>query len=358
MEQCVSKVILKAEDLDGYLTARDLEYLSRMDGLYRQAMVSFNILATCSSGSQKRREEEALIDLYNQMGLLMQEICAAEPRIQVYSFVSPQETHGEASRLIAKLRDVNTGRQEFVYYIQRAFELLFTLAFGGSDKTNKNYLIVRTPVTIPVQNFAVHKIPNVDEAVRDTVMCVMLRGALLPSMILSKEIQEYSSSGYLTPFALFKIKRDDTKSETTMEYVLDLDHSYFDLAQLDGKHLLFADPMNATGGSLVTVVKYLLEQGIRPASVKFFNVISALKGSLRVVRAIDNITIYTLWMDPSLNERAYIMPGLGDAGDRINGRDEDAHPRDMLRLVADYGTNITGLYRSQLRIIEETVLRH
>ncbi|MCX8013637.1 MAG: uracil phosphoribosyltransferase, partial [Rectinema sp.] len=54
---------------------------------------------------------------------------------------------------------------------------------------------------------------------------------------------------------------------------------------------------------------------------------------------------------------AYIMPGLGDAGDRINGSDEEGHPRDMLRLVADYGTNITGLYRSQLRIIEETVLR-
>ncbi len=354
----MSKVILKAEDLDGYLNAGDLEYLSRMDGLYRQAMVSFNILSTSASSSQKHHEEEVIIDLYNRMGLLMQEICAVEPRIQVYSFVSPQETHGEVSRLIAKLRDVNTGRPEFVYYIQRAFELLFTLAFGGSDKTDKNYLIVRTPVTIPVQNFAVHKIPKVDEVVRDTVMCVMLRGALLPSMILSKEIQEYSSSGYLTPFALFKIKRDETKSETTMEYVLDLDHSYFDLAQLDGKHLLFADPMNATGGALVTVVKYLLEQGIRPASVKFFNVISALKGSLRVVRAIDNITIYTLWMDPSLNERAYIMPGLGDAGDRINGTDEDVHPRDMLRLVADYGTNITGLYRSQLRIIEETVLRH
>jgi len=353
----VSKIILKAEDLDGYLNDKDLSYLTEMDALYRQAMVSFNILSTSTSDSQRRAEEQTLIDLYNRMGLLMQEICAAEPRIQVYSFVSPQETHGEVSRLIAKLRDVSTGRQEFVYYIQRAFELLFTLAFGGAARTNKNYLIVKTPVTIPVQNYAVHKIPNVDDAVRDTVMCVMLRGALLPSMILSKEIQEYSSTGYLTPFALFKIKRDDTKSETTMEYVLDLDHSYFDLSQLDGKHLLFADPMNATGGSLVTVVKYLLEQGVKPASVKFFNVISALKGSLRVVRAIDNITIYTLWMDPSLNERAYIMPGLGDAGDRINGSDEEGHPRDMLRLVADYGTNITGLYRSQLRIIEETVLR-
>lgn len=353
----MSKIIFKAEDLDGYLNTKDMEYLSKMDLLYRHAMASFNMLVTTTSNAQKRDEEKALIELYNQMGSLMQEICVSEPRIQVYSFISPQETHGEVSRLIAKLRDVKTGHQEFVYYIQRAFELLFTLAFGGSGTSNKNYLIVKTPVTIPVQNFAVHKIPNIDDAVRDTVMCVMLRGALLPSMILSKEIQEYSSSGYVTPFALFKIKRDDTKSETTMEYVLDLDHSYFDLAQLDGKHLLFADPMNATGGSLVTVVKYLLEQGVKPASVKFFNVISALKGSLRVVRAIENITIYTLWMDPSLNERAYIMPGLGDAGDRINGTDEEGSPRDMLRLVADYGTNITGLYRSQLRIIEETVLR-
>jgi len=207
-----------------------------------------------------------------------------------------------------------------------------------------------------VQNYAVHKIPNIDAQLSDTVMCVMLRGALLPSMIVSKEIQEYSSTGYLTPFALFKIKRDDTKSETTMEYILDLDRSYFKLEELDGKNLVFADPMNATGGSLVTVVKFLLEKGIKPKSVRFLNVISALKGSLRIVRAIENVTVYTLWMDPVLNERAYIMPGLGDAGDRINGTDEDEHPRDMLRLVSDYGTNITALYRSQLRIIEQTVL--
>ncbi|MEW6549821.1 MAG: uracil phosphoribosyltransferase [Spirochaetota bacterium] len=351
----MSKIILKAQDLDGYLTPEDNAYLARMDALYRQAMVSFNILNTTRSEGERRKEESQLIDLYNSMGSLMQEICAKDPRIQVYSFATPQENHGEASRLIAKLRDVGTGRQEFVYYIQRAFELLFNLAFGGSGIHNKNYLIVKTPVGLPVQNFAVHKIPNIDIHLEDTVMCVMLRGALLPSMIISKEIQEYSSTGYLTPFALFKIKRDDSKSENTMEYILDLDRSYFDLASLDGKNLIFADPMNATGGSLVTVVKFLLEKGIKPKSVRFLNVISALKGSLRIIRAIENVTVYTLWMDPVLNDRAYIMPGLGDAGDRINGTDDD-HPRDMLRLVADYGTNITGLYRSQLRIIEETVL--
>lgn len=352
----MSKIILKAQDLDGFLTQDDNETLARMDSLYRQAMLSFNIISNSKSEREIRREEEALIELYNQMGALMKEISGSNPRLQIYSFAMAQASHGEASRLIAKLRDVRTGRNEFVYYIQRAFEMLFNLAYGTAGSTNKNYLIVKTPVDRPVQNYAVHKIPNIDAQINNTVMCVMLRGALLPSMIMSKEIQEFSSSGYITPFALFKIKRDDTKSEHTMEYILDLDRSYFKLEDLDGKDLLFADPMNATGGSLVTVVKYLLDQGVKPASVKFFNVISALKGSLRIVRAIENVTMYTLWMDPVLNERAYIMPGLGDAGDRINGRDEDEYPRDMLRLVADYGTNITGLYRNQLRIIENTVL--
>jgi uracil phosphoribosyltransferase len=209
---------------------------------------------------------------------------------------------------------------------------------------------------VPVQNYAVHKIPNIDDKIENTVMCVMLRGALLPSMIMSKEIQEYSSHGYVTPFALFKIKRDDSKHENDMEYILDLEKSYFDLEKLNDKDLIFADPMNATGGSLVTVVKYLLDQGVKPRSVQFFNVISALKGALRVVRALENCKVYTLWMDPVLNEAAYILPGLGDAGDRINGKDGDEHPRNIMQLIADYGSNIANLYRSQLREIEDTVL--
>ncbi len=359
----MSKVILKAEDLDGYLSSSDKEILSRMDDLYRQAMVSFNILSHGSDSGARGREEAKLIEHYNVMGTVMQEICSKEPRIQVYSFVTPQENHGEVSRLIAKLRDLKTERAEFTYYIQRAFELLFNQAFGAAGPPGpgagprKNYLIVKTPVNIPVQNFAVHKIPDVDEQVKDTVMCVMLRGALLPSMILSKEIEEYSSHRHVTPFALFRIKRDDTKSEYDMEYILDLGRSYFSLEELDGKDLVFADPMNATGGSLVTVVKYLLDQGVKPKSVRFLNVISALKGALRIVRAIENTTVHTLWMDPVLNDRAYILPGLGDAGDRINGRDGETRSRDMLQLIADYGSNIADLYRSQIRTIEETVLR-
>jgi uracil phosphoribosyltransferase len=352
----MNQIILKAEDLDGYLTAADRDYIDHMERIYREVMSSFSILDKSKQEKEKQKEQANLIRLYTDMGSIMQELCKNDPNLEVYSFKAPQESHPEASRLIAKLRDIHTENEEFVYYIQRAYEMLFKLAYGGTPSANKNYLIVKTPVDIPVQNFAVHKITNIDDKIENTVMCVMLRGALLPSMIMSKEIQEYSSKGYVTPFALFKIKRDDKRHEYDMEYILDLDRSYFNLKQLDGKDLIFADPMNATGGSLVTVVKYLLGEGIRPKSIQFFNVISALKGALRAVRSLENCKVYTLWMDPVLNENAYIMPGLGDAGDRINGRDAEAYPRNIIQLVADYGSNIARLYRAQLREIENMVL--
>ena len=346
----MSKVVLGADSLDGYLTESDIGYLSRMDGLYARAMDSFKILAVGGFSSTLANEEKKVIEVFNEMGHIMQEICKQAPGIKVFSFETEEQSHAEASRVIAKLRDIRTGHNEFVYYTQRAYEMLFRLAY------NRNYLVVKTPVTAPVQNYAVHKIPDIDYKIENSVMCVMLRGALLPSMIMSKEIEEYSSHGYVTPFALFKIKRDDSKKEKNMEYILDLDKSFFNIEDMNGKDLIFADPMNATGGSLVTVVKYLIDHGVKPKSISFFNVISALKGALRVVRALENCTVYTLWMDPVLNASAYIMPGLGDAGDRINGKDTDESPRNIIQLVADYGSDIAGLYRSQLRKIEQTVL--
>ena len=352
----MNKVVLKAEDLDGFLTVTDKENLSRMDSLYREALACFNILSTTRLKQEQKREEDNLVRLYNEMGTVMQELCKEEQALRVYSFLAPQENHSEASRVIAKLRDYRTENEEFVYYIQRAYEMLFKLAYGGTPVSNKNYLLIKTPVDVPVQNFAVHKISNIDDKIENTVMCVMLRGALLPSMIFSKEIEEYSSHGYVTPFALFKIMRDDSKHENNMEYILDLDKSYFNLESLHDKDLIFADPMNATGGSLATVVKYLLGEGIKPRSVCFVNVIAALKGALRVVRALEHCTVYTLWMDPMLNELAYILPGLGDAGDRINGMDLPEQPRNIIQLIADYGANIARLYREQLREIEDTVL--
>ena len=352
----MDKIILQAADLDGFLSPGDRKSIAAVSDKYGEAVKEFPALASGHDIEAKKRAEEKLIQIFNDLGELMQEIVTKEHPIHVYSLETPEFIHGEASRLVAKLRDSRTENPEFIYYIQRAYEMLFHLAFTGNRGGERHPIIVRTPVDVPVENFAVHKIPDIDRLTENSVMCVMLRAALLPSMIVSKEIQEYSSENYITPFALFKISRDDARKEKDMIYTLDLKKSHFDLEMLDGKDLFFADPMNATGGSLVTIITYLLEKGIRPGSIKFFNVVSTLKGALRIVRAIPGAEVYTLWMDPALNEKAYILPGLGDAGDRINGSDNRERPRDIIQLIADYGTRVTSLYRDQIRRIEEVVL--
>ena len=354
----MKQVIMEAESLQGYLTSKDNAYLKKLDELYNKTMQQFTRLDTAADIKEKDAAETEIIALYDKMGKILQDICKEVPQLKVYSFNTDFASHAEASRVMAKLRSSETGHNEFIYYTQRAFEMLFKLAYSGKHEDSKNYLISKTPVTVPVQNYAVHKICDIDHKIENTVMCVMLRGALLPSMIMSKEIEEYSSHGYVTPFALFKIKRDDTKKVDDMQYVLNLDMSYFNLEDLNGKDLIFADPMNATGGSLITVVKYLERQGVKPKSISCFHVISSLKGALCAARALKSCTVYTLWMDPALNSAAYILPGLGDAGDRINGVDEAEHPRNMIQLIADYGATIAGLYRHQLRAIENVVLQN
>ena len=350
-----NKIILHATDLDGFLSESDKAKLDGVHKLYDEYLDSCKLMDNAKDDAEIEVAGNLLTNNAAKIGHALEEICSTEPQIHVYSFETPDEQHGAASRLIAKLRDPKTQHDEFVYYIQRAYELLFAHTYSDKAIKNKRSLIEKTPVNFPCQNYAVHRIPDVDDLIHDSFMCVMLRGALLPSIIMSKEIEDYSSDGFITPFALFKIKRDESKKENNMAYVLDLDKSFFNLEELNGKDLIFADPMNATGGSLVTIIKYLEKEGIKPKSIKFINVISALKGALRIARAIPNAEIYTLWMDPVLNEKAYILPGLGDAGDRLNGVDGE-NPRNMIQLIGDYGSGILNLYRDQVNEIEKTVL--
>ena len=63
----MSRVVLKAQDLDGYLGEGDKVSLARMDALYREAMLSFSILSSAHSEEEKRKEEARLIDRYNEI---------------------------------------------------------------------------------------------------------------------------------------------------------------------------------------------------------------------------------------------------------------------------------------------------
>ena len=84
--------------------------------------------------------------------------------------------------------------------------------------------------------------------------------------------------------------------------------------------VLILDPMLATGGSGVEAVNILKKRGAK--NIRFVSLVAAPEGVLSLSRAHPDIKIYTCSLDRKLNSRGYILPGLGDAGDRIFGTAE------------------------------------
>jgi uracil phosphoribosyltransferase len=78
---------------------------------------------------------------------------------------------------------------------------------------------------------------------------------------------------------------------------------------------LILDPMLATGGSILLALERLRQWGVR--DVRVLSIIAAQPGIERVSQADKNVKIYVAAIDPELNDRSYIVPGLGDAGDRL-----------------------------------------
>ena len=93
---------------------------------------------------------------------------------------------------------------------------------------------------------------------------------------------------------------------------------YFKMpADVTERDCIVVDPMLATGGSAVAAVKFLKEAGVR--SIKLMSIIGAPEGIKAMQEAHPDVNIYVAAQDECLNDIGYIVPGLGDAGDRIFG---------------------------------------
>jgi uracil phosphoribosyltransferase len=86
---------------------------------------------------------------------------------------------------------------------------------------------------------------------------------------------------------------------------------------IDERDLIVLDPMLATGGSATAAIQFLKDRGAK--SIKLMNLIAAPEGIEMVTEKHPDIDIYVASVDERLNENAYIIPGLGDAGDRLFG---------------------------------------
>lgn len=88
-------------------------------------------------------------------------------------------------------------------------------------------------------------------------------------------------------------------------------------ADCDSREVFVVDPMLATGGSAVAAIQMLKDKGVK--SIHFMCVIAAPEGVKVLTEAHPDVDVYIGALDECLNDRKYIVPGLGDAGDRIFG---------------------------------------
>lgn len=105
------------------------------------------------------------------------------------------------------------------------------------------------------------------------------------------------------------LERDETTAEATAYYSK--------LPEIEGRTVLVVDPMLATGGSACQALHNVFE--CRPAKVVMICVVAAPEGVRLVNAEHPDVEIFTAALDRELNDRKYILPGLGDFGDRLFG---------------------------------------
>jgi len=94
---------------------------------------------------------------------------------------------------------------------------------------------------------------------------------------------------------------------------------YVRLPEVEGRLFIVCDPMLATGHSAAHAVRLLVERGVPPDSIRFLALVAAPEGVSVFQHAHPGVPAYVAALDSHLDEHAYIVPGLGDAGDRIFG---------------------------------------
>ena len=192
---------------------------------------------------------------------------------------------------IAVLRDEKTSMKEFRELIEEITTLMTYESLKDVPTVTKE---VKTPLEVCTQQVVE------DDSV---VIVPILRAGL--GMV----------NGVHVLFPLAKVGHIGMyRNEETLEP----DTYYCKLPQgIENKFVVLIDPMLATGGSACDAIQLLKDKGCK--NIKFMAIIGAPEGISRVAEAHPDVKIYVSTVDRCLNEHGYILPGLGDAGDRLFG---------------------------------------
>ena len=191
---------------------------------------------------------------------------------------------------VSHLCDVNTGTKEFS-------ELVKELAMLMGYETLKELKTKDVEIQAPLQKIIT---PVLAE---DFTIVPILRAGL--GMV--DGLRELSPTAKVGHIGLYR----DPNTLEPVEYYCKLP------ADAQEREILLVDPMLATGGSASAAIGFLKKRGCK--NIKLVNLIAAPEGVARVQADHPDVDIYVAGMDEKLNDHGYIIPGLGDAGDRLFG---------------------------------------
>lgn len=189
--------------------------------------------------------------------------------------------------LINTLRDVNTDALRFRHIVKQVSHFLLYEALKDIQTVKKDIETWKGDMEFEV----------IDE--NDLIFVTILRAGM-PMVDGVNEILPHVPSGFLA------MKRD----EETHKSVL-----YYDrVPKCEGKIAIIVDPMLATGGSLCDAFDVLVNKGVR--KIISLNIIGSPEGLETIKERFPDVELYIAKVDERLNDDKFIIPGLGDAGDR------------------------------------------
>lgn len=199
-------------------------------------------------------------------------------------------SHPLVQHNLARLRDRKTTSQEFRRLLG---EIASLMIYEATRSLGVKKITVRTPLA-PAPGWKLE---------REVVLVPVLRAGLgMLDAIL--ELIPHARVGFIG------LKREETTLRA-MFYHKSLPKN------LGNFEVILIDPMLATGGSTVAAVDLLVEQGAK--HIRVVNLVAAPEGIARVRESYKTLPLFTAAVDKKLDSRGYILPGLGDAGDRLFG---------------------------------------
>ena len=199
--------------------------------------------------------------------------------------------HPLISHKLAILRDKRTGTKEFREIIS---ELSSFLCYEALRDAELNEVEVETPITKT-------KGQMIDEDKYAFVPILRAGTGMLDGLI---NVMPNAKIGHIGMY-----RNEETLKPTRYYYKVP--------KGIENREVIVLDPMLATGGSGNDAITSLKERGV--TKIKFLCIIAAPEGLERIEKEHPDVQIYCTSIDEKLNEKGYIVPGLGDAGDRIFG---------------------------------------